>query len=115
MVRTLFSWAKSKKWTNTGPAAVRTGIDCGASPIQAICFGRSGAAMVSRSGRTPGRYPEPPAPANLGGTQVSNDVWQRIEQARARWNVLEHPFYQRWSAGDLTREELADYSGQYRH
>jgi pyrroloquinoline-quinone synthase len=46
---------------------------------------------------------------------VSNDVWERIEQARRRWNVLEHPFYQRWSAGELTREELASYSGQYRH
>ncbi|HEY5976856.1 MAG TPA: iron-containing redox enzyme family protein [Solirubrobacterales bacterium] len=46
---------------------------------------------------------------------MSNDVWQRIEQARGRWNVLEHPFYQRWSAGELTREELAEYSGQYRH
>jgi pyrroloquinoline-quinone synthase len=46
---------------------------------------------------------------------VSNDVWQRIEQARERWNVLEHPFYQRWSAGELSREELAAYSGQYRH
>ena len=46
---------------------------------------------------------------------MSSDVWQRIEQARARWNVLEHPFYQRWSAGELSREELAEYSGQYRH
>ena len=46
---------------------------------------------------------------------MSNDVWQRIEQARERWNVLEHPFYQRWSAGELSREELAAYSGQYRH
>jgi pyrroloquinoline-quinone synthase len=46
---------------------------------------------------------------------VSNDVWQRIEEARDRWNVLEHPFYQRWSAGELTRDELARYSGQYRH
>ena len=46
---------------------------------------------------------------------MSNDVWQRIEQARNRWNVLEHPFYQRWSAGELSGEELADYSGQYRH
>jgi pyrroloquinoline-quinone synthase len=46
---------------------------------------------------------------------VSNDVWQKIEQARDRWNVLEHPFYQRWSAGELSREELAHYSGQYRH
>jgi pyrroloquinoline-quinone synthase len=46
---------------------------------------------------------------------VSSDVWQRIEQARERWNVLEHPFYQRWSAGELSRDELALYSGQYRH
>jgi pyrroloquinoline-quinone synthase len=29
--------------------------------------------------------------------------------------VLEHPFYQRWSAGELSREELARYAGQYRH
>jgi pyrroloquinoline-quinone synthase len=46
---------------------------------------------------------------------VSNDVWERIEQARDRWNVLEHPFYQSWSAGELSRDELASYSGQYRH
>lgn len=46
---------------------------------------------------------------------MSNDVWQRIEEARSRWNVLEHPFYQRWSAGELSRDELARYSGQYRH
>jgi pyrroloquinoline-quinone synthase len=46
---------------------------------------------------------------------VSKDVWQRIEQARDRWNVLEHPFYQRWSAGELSAGELAHYSGQYRH
>ena len=46
---------------------------------------------------------------------MSTDVWERIEQARERWNVLDHPFYQRWSAGELTREDLAAYSGQYRH
>jgi pyrroloquinoline-quinone synthase len=43
------------------------------------------------------------------------EFWSRLEEARARWNVLEHPFYQRWSAGELTREELAVYAGQYRH
>ena len=43
------------------------------------------------------------------------NLWERIEQSRARWNVLEHPFYQRWSAGELTLGELADYSGQYRY
>jgi pyrroloquinoline-quinone synthase len=46
---------------------------------------------------------------------VSDSIWDRIEAARARWNVLEHPFYQRWSAGELSREELARYAGQYRH
>lgn len=42
-------------------------------------------------------------------------VWERIEAARQRHDVLTHPFYARWSAGDLSREELASYSGQYRH
>lgn len=46
---------------------------------------------------------------------MSDRIWDRIEEARSRWNVLEHPFYQRWSAGELTRDELARYSGQYRH
>jgi pyrroloquinoline-quinone synthase len=46
---------------------------------------------------------------------VSKSVWERIEDARARHNVLDHPFYARWSAGELSAEELARYSGQYRH
>lgn len=46
---------------------------------------------------------------------MSDSIWQRIEEARERWNVLEHPFYQRWSTGELSSEELARYSGQYRH
>ena len=39
----------------------------------------------------------------------------RIDAAAQRWNVLDHPFYTRWSAGELTRAELAEYSAQYRH
>lgn len=46
---------------------------------------------------------------------VSTNVWKRIEQSRSEHNVLEHPFYLRWSAGELTADELARYSGQYRH
>ena len=38
-----------------------------------------------------------------------------IDAARERWNVLEHPFYVRWERGELTREELARYAGEYRH
>jgi pyrroloquinoline-quinone synthase len=43
------------------------------------------------------------------------DVVARIEAAASRWNVLDHPFYQRWSAGELTQAELAEYAAQYRY
>ena len=46
---------------------------------------------------------------------MSENVWERIEAARERHDVLSHPFYQRWSAGELSKDELARYSGQYRH
>ena len=46
---------------------------------------------------------------------MKTTIWERIESSRRRWDVLEHPFYQRWSEGELTAEELARYSGQYRH
>lgn len=46
---------------------------------------------------------------------MSETIFDRIERTRSRWNVLKHPFYQRWTAGELTAEELARYSGQYRH
>jgi pyrroloquinoline-quinone synthase len=43
------------------------------------------------------------------------NVIERIDEARARWNVLDHPFYARWERGDLSREDLAYYAGEYRH
>jgi pyrroloquinoline-quinone synthase len=43
------------------------------------------------------------------------DVLARLDQARRAVNVLEHPFYQRWSAGELSAEELGLYAGEYRH
>ena len=46
---------------------------------------------------------------------MNERTWERIERSRERWDVLRHPFYQRWTNGELTREELARYSGQYRH
>ena len=42
-------------------------------------------------------------------------VIERIDEARARWNVLDHPFYLRWERGELNRDELAFYAGEYRH
>ena len=44
-----------------------------------------------------------------------SDFSARLDAVRERWNVLRHPFYERWSAGELSPEELGFYAGQYRH
>jgi pyrroloquinoline-quinone synthase len=43
------------------------------------------------------------------------DVLRRLDQQRSTINVLEHPFYERWSAGELSADELSCYAGEYRH
>jgi pyrroloquinoline-quinone synthase len=43
------------------------------------------------------------------------DLFAQIDQARREWDVLEHPFYRRWSAGALSERELDVYARQYRH
>jgi pyrroloquinoline quinone (PQQ) biosynthesis protein C len=43
------------------------------------------------------------------------DLIERLDAARERWNLLEHPFYRRWSCGELRKDELAHYAGEYRH
>jgi pyrroloquinoline-quinone synthase len=43
------------------------------------------------------------------------DIFDRLDDLRRRIDVLEHPFYERWSAGELVPEELSFYAGQYRH
>ncbi len=39
----------------------------------------------------------------------------RLDDARRSRNILEHPFYTRWERGELTRSELATYTGEYRY
>ena len=39
----------------------------------------------------------------------------RLDAARRRWNILEHPFYRRWECGELSLDELTAYAGEYRH
>jgi pyrroloquinoline-quinone synthase len=43
------------------------------------------------------------------------DVLARLDQIRAEISVLEHPFYQRWNAGELSAGEIGRYAGEYRH
>jgi pyrroloquinoline-quinone synthase len=40
---------------------------------------------------------------------------QRLDAVCDRCNILRHPFYRRWEAGELTRDDLAFYAGEYRH
>jgi pyrroloquinoline-quinone synthase len=43
------------------------------------------------------------------------DVLAKLDETRSAINVLEHPFYERWSAGGLSATELSVYAGEYRH
>jgi pyrroloquinoline-quinone synthase len=43
------------------------------------------------------------------------DIFAQLDETRRRTNVLDHPFYQRWSAGELEPRELELYAGEYRH
>jgi pyrroloquinoline-quinone synthase len=43
------------------------------------------------------------------------DILDRLDDLRTRIDVLQHPFYQRWNAGELEPGELSFYAGQYRH
>jgi pyrroloquinoline-quinone synthase len=50
---------------------------------------------------------------------MSNDInaafWSRFEERVAPYNLLTHPFYQAWSRGDLTRDDLRAYAAEYWH
>ena len=38
-----------------------------------------------------------------------------LRDAASRFNLLQHSFYTRWTAGELSREELQAYAGEYHH
>jgi pyrroloquinoline-quinone synthase len=43
------------------------------------------------------------------------ELWSRIESAITRHDLLQHPFYQAWTAGTLRREDLERYAREYYH
>ena len=67
--------------------------------------------MFLRSG--PGSSPAKASTSTKGSNAM--EIIERLDRARSSVNVLEHPFYQRWNAGELTAAELGDYAAQYRH
>jgi len=44
-------------------------------------------------------------------SQFAEELQRRV----AKYDLLCHPFYQAWSAGELTREDLREYAGDYYH
>lgn len=42
-----------------------------------------------------------------------NELWKAIDGVLAEYDLLKHPFYQAWSRGELTHDELAFYGQQY--
>ncbi len=41
--------------------------------------------------------------------------FDRLEASIAKYDLLCHPFYKAWAAGDLTREDLREYARHYYH
>lgn len=41
--------------------------------------------------------------------------WTAFEARTAPYNLLTHPFYQAWSRGELTRDDLRAYAAEYWH
>ncbi len=47
-------------------------------------------------------------PANL-------DFFHHLESRIAPYDLLQHPFYRAWTAGELTRDDLREYAAEYWH
>jgi pyrroloquinoline-quinone synthase len=44
---------------------------------------------------------------------TSSELWARVGETIAQYDLLKHPFYQAWSKGELTQDQLAFYGAQY--
>ncbi len=51
--------------------------------------------------------------ANFDTTTIGGIMIAEIKAEIEKRHLLKHPFYQAWMAGELTRDELADYATQY--
>lgn len=46
---------------------------------------------------------------------TSEQFFQELDARIAKYDLLCHPFYKAWSAGELTREDLREYARHYYH
>jgi pyrroloquinoline-quinone synthase len=45
----------------------------------------------------------------------TTQFFQHLDTSIARYDLLCHPFYRAWAAGELTRQDLSEYARQYYH
>lgn len=50
---------------------------------------------------------------NTRGKLQENDFWDTVHEVLRTYDLLAHPFYEAWTAGELTPEDLALYGQQY--
>ena len=43
------------------------------------------------------------------------EFWSRAQEILSQYDLLRHPFYQAWSEGKLTRDDLTRYAADYYH
>jgi len=48
-----------------------------------------------------------------GFSMTTQQFFAELDRRIAQYDLLCHPFYKAWAAGELTREELSDYGRQY--
>jgi pyrroloquinoline-quinone synthase len=46
---------------------------------------------------------------------TSQEFLRQLDERIAKYDLLSHPFYQAWSKGELTREDIREYAGDYYH
>ncbi len=46
---------------------------------------------------------------------TSKEFFEQLEARIAKYDLLCHPFYKAWSAGELTRDDLREYAREYYH
>src|SRR6202030_1896600 len=45
----------------------------------------------------------------------TTQFFEHLEASIARYDLLCHPFYKAWSAGELSRDDLREYAQDYYH
>jgi pyrroloquinoline-quinone synthase len=45
----------------------------------------------------------------------AQETFEQLERRLVEYDLLRHPFYQAWSAGELTRTDLQEYASEYYH